>query len=115
MHGTSTQLGDAAETRAIRELFGEHACDITATSTKSMTGHMLGAAGSAEAIASIMAIVHGVVPPTINHEHDDPACDLAYAFNIPVRRAIRVAMSNAFGFGGHNSSVLFGAIEDDAA
>jgi 3-oxoacyl-[acyl-carrier-protein] synthase II len=115
MHGTSTTLGDVAESRAIRELFGEHACRVTATSTKSMTGHMLGAAGSAEAIASILAIVHGIVPPTINHTHADPACDLAYAFNAPVRRSVRVAMSNAFGFGGHNSSVVFGAVEESAA
>lgn len=114
MHGTSTQLGDAAESRAIRELFGAHAQRLTATSTKSMTGHMLGAAGSAEAVASVLAIVHGVVPPTINHTHPDPACDLAFAFNAPVRREVRVAMSNAFGFGGHNSSVVFGAYEDAA-
>jgi 3-oxoacyl-[acyl-carrier-protein] synthase II len=112
MHGTSTELGDVAESRAIRGLFGAHADRLTATSTKSMTGHMLGAAGSAEAIASILSIVHGVVPPTINHEHDDPACDLAYAFNVPVRREVRVAMSNAFGFGGHNSAVVFGACDE---
>jgi len=115
MHGTSTELGDVAESRAIREVFGAHADRLTATSTKSMTGHMLGAAGSAEAIASILSIVHGIVPPTINHEHDDPACDLAYAFNAPVHRPVRVAMSNAFGFGGHNSTVVFGAYEERAA
>jgi 3-oxoacyl-[acyl-carrier-protein] synthase II len=114
MHGTSTELGDVAESRAIRGVFGAHADRLTATSTKSMTGHMLGAAGSAEAIASILAIVHGIVPPTINHQRDDPACDLAYAFNAPVRRAVRVAMSNAFGFGGHNSSVVFAAYEGAA-
>lgn len=114
MHGTSTQLGDAAESRAIRDVFGAHACRLTATSTKSMTGHMLGAAGSAEAIASVLAIVHGVVPPTINHANRDPACDLSYAFNVPVRREVRVAMSNAFGFGGHNSSVVFGAYEEES-
>ena len=115
MHGTSTELGDVAESRAIRGVFGLHADRLTATSTKSMTGHMLGAAGSAEAIASILSIVHGVVPPTINHEHDDPACDLPYAFNTPVRREVRVAMSNAFGFGGHNSAVVFGAYEERPA
>ena len=114
MHGTSTQLGDVAESRAIRALFGEHAGRLTATSTKSMTGHMLGAAGAAEAIASILAIVHGVVPPTINSVQPDPACDLAFAFNAPVRREVRVAMSNAFGFGGHNSSAIFAACEDAA-
>jgi 3-oxoacyl-[acyl-carrier-protein] synthase II len=112
MHGTSTELGDVAESRAIRGVFGAHADRLTATSTKSMTGHMLGAAGSAEAIASILSIVHDLVPPTINHERDDPACDLTYAFNAPVRREVRVAMSNAFGFGGHNSSVVFGAFEE---
>jgi 3-oxoacyl-[acyl-carrier-protein] synthase II len=114
MHGTSTQLGDVAESRAIRELIGEHACRLSATSTKSMTGHMLGAAGSAEAIASILAIVHGVVPPTINSVQPDPACDLAFAFNAPVRREVRRAMSNAFGFGGHNSSAIFAAYEEAA-
>jgi 3-oxoacyl-[acyl-carrier-protein] synthase II len=114
MHGTSTQLGDVAESRAIRAVFGEHACRLTATSTKSMTGHMLGAAGAAEAIASVLSIVHGVVPPTINHTHQDVACDLSFAFNTPVRRAVHVAMSNAFGFGGHNSSVLFGAFDEAA-
>jgi 3-oxoacyl-[acyl-carrier-protein] synthase II len=114
MHGTSTQLGDVAESRAIGDVFGEHACRLTATSTKSMTGHMLGAAGSAEAIASVLSIVHDIVPPTINHEHVDPACDLSYAFNAPVQREVRVAMSNAFGFGGHNSSAVFGAYEDAA-
>jgi 3-oxoacyl-[acyl-carrier-protein] synthase II len=80
-----------------------------------MTGHMLGAAGAAEAIASILAIVHGVVPPTINQCVPDPACDLSYAFNAPVRREIRVAMSNAFGFGGHNSTVVFGAYDETAS
>jgi 3-oxoacyl-[acyl-carrier-protein] synthase II len=114
MHATSTELGDVAESRAIRGVFGAHADRLTATSTKSMTGHMLGAAGSAEAIASILSIVHGIVPPTINHERDDPACDLAYAFNTPVRRPVRVAMSNAFGFGGHNSSVVFAACNEVA-
>jgi 3-oxoacyl-[acyl-carrier-protein] synthase II len=114
MHGTSTQLGDDAQSRAIPEQFGEHSCRHSATSTKSMTGHMLGAAGSAEAIASILAIVHGVVPPTINSVQPDPACDLAFAFNAPVRREVRMAMSNAFGFGGHNSSAIFAAYEEAA-
>jgi 3-oxoacyl-[acyl-carrier-protein] synthase II len=109
MHGTSTQLGDVAESRAVREVFGAHADRLTATSTKGMTGHMLGAAGAIEAIASILAITDGVVPPTINHERDDPACDLNYAFNAPERREIRVAISNAFGFGGHNTCAVFAA------
>jgi 3-oxoacyl-[acyl-carrier-protein] synthase II len=112
MHGTSTQLGDAAESIAVRRVFGDATSRLTATSTKSMTGHMLGAAGAAEAIASILAIVHGVVPPTINLCAPDPACDLSFAFNAPVHREIRVAMSNAFGFGGHNSTVVFGAYDE---
>jgi 3-oxoacyl-[acyl-carrier-protein] synthase II len=107
MHGTSTKLGDAAESAAIRKLFGAHADRITATSTKSMTGHMLGAAGVAEAIAAVLSIVHQTVPPTINFFERDPDCDLNYAFNAPVERPVRAAMNNAFGFGGHNSSALF--------
>jgi 3-oxoacyl-[acyl-carrier-protein] synthase II len=109
MHGTSTGLGDASESAAIRSVFGAHADRLTPTSTKSMTGHMLGAAGAAEAIASILAIRDAVVPPTINFSHSDPACDLPYAFNAPVERPVRVAMSNAFGFGGHNTSAIFAA------
>jgi 3-oxoacyl-[acyl-carrier-protein] synthase II len=112
MHGTSTPLGDAAESAAIRTLFGAHADKLTATSTKSMTGHMLGAAGAAEAIASILSIVHDVVPPTINFSTPDPACDLAYALNAPVRRPVRVALSNAFGFGGHNTCAVFAQYEE---
>jgi 3-oxoacyl-[acyl-carrier-protein] synthase II len=107
MHGTSTQLGDLAESKAVREVFGAHADKLTATSTKSMTGHMLGAAGAVEAIASILAIVHGVVPPTINCENADPECELHVAFNEPERRPVRVALSNAFGFGGHNTCAVF--------
>jgi 3-oxoacyl-[acyl-carrier-protein] synthase II len=110
MHATSTPLGDESESRAIRTLFGDKADRITATSTKSMTGHMLGAAGAAEAILSILSIVHGVVPPTINVRQPDPACDLSYAFNTPVERPIRVALSNAFGFGGHNTTAAFRAL-----
>lgn len=107
MHGTSTPLGDVAESLAIRQLFGAHADVAIATSTKSMTGHTLGAAGAIEAIASVLSIVDGIVPPTINHSEPDPACDLRYAFNTPVRAPVRIAMSNAFGFGGHNTSALF--------
>lgn len=111
MHGTSTPLGDAAESTAIRAVFGDHAEQLTATSTKSMTGHMLGAAGAAEAIASVLAIVNGIVPPTINFAMPDPACDLSYAFNAPVERTVRVALSNAFGFGGHNTCLVLRAFE----
>ena len=106
MHGTSTPLGDAAETKAIKAVFGDHAYRLNCSSTKSMTGHLLGAAGAVEAIAAVLAVHHGRIPPTINFETPDPDCDLNYTFNAPVDRDVRVAMSNAFGFGGHNTSVL---------
>ncbi|MDP9122127.1 MAG: beta-ketoacyl-ACP synthase II, partial [Acidobacteriota bacterium] len=111
MHGTSTSLGDTSESQAIRQVFGPHADRLTATSTKSMTGHMFGAAGAAEAIASILSIVHGLVPPTINFHQPDPTCDLHYAFNVAERRPVRVALSNAFGFGGHNTCAVFAAFD----
>ena len=107
MHGTSTPLGDVAETAAIKEVFGEHAHKLNVSSTKSMTGHLLGAAGAIEAIATILATVHDTIPPTINFEHPDPRCDLNYTFNEPQKRTVNVAISNAFGFGGHNTSVAF--------
>ena len=107
MHGTSTGLGDIAETNAIKAVFGEHAYKMNVSSTKSMTGHLLGAAGAAEAIATIGAITHQTIPPTINFANPDPECDLNYTFNKPVKREVKVAMSNAFGFGGHNTSVIF--------
>lgn len=106
-HGTSTPLGDEAETKALKQVFGDHAYDMNVSSTKSMTGHLLGAAGAVEAIASILAVRNGVVPPTINFEEEDPDCDLNYTFNEPQERDVRVALSNAFGFGGHNTSVAF--------
>ncbi|HYE58253.1 MAG TPA: beta-ketoacyl-ACP synthase II [Rhodothermales bacterium] len=111
MHGTSTPLGDVAETKAIKAVFGDDAYRLNCSSTKSMTGHLLGAAGAVEAIASILAIHHGIVPPTINFETPDPECDLNYTFNAPQKREVRVAMSNAFGFGGHNTSVLVKKLE----
>jgi 3-oxoacyl-[acyl-carrier-protein] synthase II len=111
MHGTSTPAGDVVESRAVRAVFGAHADRLAATSTKSMTGHMLGAAGAAEAIACVLALVHGVVPPTINVETLDPECDLSFVLNEPVRRPLRVAMSNAFGFGGKNTAAIFRAWE----
>ncbi len=111
MHGTSTPLGDAAETKAIKAVFGEDAYRLNCSSTKSMTGHLLGAAGAVEAIASILAIHHGIVPPTINFVTPDPACDLNYTFGAPQQRDVRVAMSNAFGFGGHNTSVIMKRLE----
>ncbi|WP_022835847.1 beta-ketoacyl-ACP synthase II [Salisaeta longa] len=111
-HGTSTPLGDAAETGALKQVFGDHAYDMNVSSTKSMTGHLLGAAGAIEAIASILAIRNNVVPPTINFEAPDPACDLNYTFNEPQERTVDVALSNAFGFGGHNTSVAFRRFTD---
>jgi 3-oxoacyl-[acyl-carrier-protein] synthase II len=109
VHGTSTPLGDIAELTAIKKVFGEHAYNLNISSTKSMTGHLLGAAGAVEALASIMAIKEGIVPPTINHFTDDPDIDpkLNLTFNTPQKRDVKVAMSNGFGFGGHNATVLF--------
>ena len=112
MHGTSTGLGDIAETKAIKSLFGDYAYKMNVSSTKSMTGHLLGAAGAVEAIASILAIQNNTVPPTINFEHSDPECDLNYTFNKPQKRNVNVALSNAFGFGGHNTSVIFKKYEN---
>lgn len=107
MHGTSTPLGDIGETIAIKKVFGEHAKKMNLSSTKSMTGHLLGAAGAVEAVASILAIANGVIPPTINFANPDPECDLNYTFNKPQKREVNIALSNAFGFGGHNTSILF--------
>lgn len=109
VHGTSTPLGDVAEARAIQKVFGEHAYKLNISSTKSMTGHLLGAAGAIEAIACIMAIVDGVIPPTINHAHPDPELDakLNFTFNKAQKREVRAAISNTFGFGGHNTSAIF--------
>ena len=108
-HGTSTPVGDPQEIKAIQEVFGAHAYKLSISSTKSMTGHLLGAAGAVEAIASIMAINHGIVPPTINHFTDDEAFDpgLNFTFNKAQKKDINVALSNTFGFGGHNASVIF--------
>lgn len=109
VHGTATPLGDIAEVKAIQEVFGEHAYKININSTKSMTGHLLGAAGAIEAIASILAIKNGIVPPTINHFTDDDAIDnkLNFTFNKAQKRDVKIAMSNTFGFGGHNACILF--------
>lgn len=111
VHGTSTPLGDIAETKAIKKVFGEHASKLNISSTKSMTGHLLGAAGAIEAIACVLSIYHGVVPPTINHFTDDPECDLNYTFGTAVKRDVKVALSNTFGFGGHNASVVFKKVD----
>ncbi len=107
MHGTSTPLGDIAETQSIKKVFGDHAYKINLNSTKSMTGHTLGAAGAIESIATVLAIYHGIIPPTINYEHPDPDCDLNYTANEAVVRDITYGMNNAFGFGGHNTTVVF--------
>lgn len=108
VHGTSTPLGDIAESKAIREVFGDHAYNLNISSTKSMTGHLLGAAGAIEAIASILAVKNDIVPPTINHFTDDPDLDqgLNFTFNKAEHREVRAALSNTFGFGGHNCSVI---------
>jgi len=108
-HGTSTPIGDPQEVKAIQRLFGEEAYRLNISSTKSMTGHLLGAAGAVEAIASIMAVYHDMVPPTINHFTDDPEIDpkLNFTFNKAQQRTVNAAMSNTFGFGGHNTSVIF--------
>ncbi|MGK0307827.1 MAG: 3-oxoacyl-[acyl-carrier-protein] synthase II, partial [Urechidicola sp.] len=109
VHGTSTPLGDIAETKAILRVFGDHAYKMNINSTKSMTGHLLGAAGVIEAISSIMSIKTGIIPPTINHSTKDESIDgkLNLTLNKPQKREVNVAMSNTFGFGGHNACVLF--------
>ena len=109
VHGTSTPLGDISEITAIQRVFGEHAYNLNISSTKSMTGHLLGAAGAIEAIASILATVHNVIPPTINHFTDDPSFDprLNFTFTNAQKRTVNAALSNTFGFGGHNASVIF--------
>lgn len=108
VHGTSTPLGDISETKAILGLFGDHASKLNISSTKSMTGHLLGAAGAIEAIAAIMAVKEDIIPPTINHFTDDPEIpQLNYTFNKAQKRVVNVALSNTFGFGGHNASLIF--------
>ncbi len=113
VHGTSTPLGDVQESRAIQDVFGEAAYSLNISSTKSMTGHLLGAAGAIEAIAAIMAIKHGIIPPTINFSTTDPELDpnLNFTFNKAQSRTVTAAMSNTFGFGGHNTSAIFRKIE----
>jgi 3-oxoacyl-[acyl-carrier-protein] synthase II len=113
MHGTSTPLGDIAESKAVQEVFGDHAYKININSTKSMTGHLLGAAGAVEAIASILAIKENIVPPTINHQTPDENIDpkLNFTFGEAQKREVKVALSNTFGFGGHNACVIFKEID----
>lgn len=107
-HGTSTGLGDVAETKAIKRLFGDHAKKLMVSSTKSMHGHLLGAAGAVEAALTIMALKEGIIPPTINLENPDPECDLDYVPNVARKKEIRYALSNGFGFGGTNATICFG-------
>jgi len=109
-HGTSTSLNDKAETQAIKGALGDRARKVMVSSTKSMTGHLLGAAGSLEAVVCALAIKHGVVPPTINYEKPDPACDLDYVPNVARQHKVRACLNNSLGFGGHNGSLLFRAI-----
>ena len=111
-HGTSTPLGDLAETVAVKRVFGDHAYKLSMSSTKSQLGHMLGASGGVELILTILAVRDGVIPPTINLDNPDPQCDLDYTPNQPRQRDVPVAMSNSFGFGGHNASVVVGRLRN---
>ena len=111
-HGTSTEQGDVAETRAIKQVFGEHAKKLAVSSTKSMLGHLLGASGGVELIATVLTIQHRVIHPTINLETHDPTCDLDYIPNEARRAEVRTAVSNSFGFGGHNASIVLRRFED---
>jgi len=110
-HGTSTPLGDLAETKAIKDVFGDHAYDLAVSSTKSVTGHCFGAAGAIEAMMCVLAVHHAVLPPTANYEHPDPECDLDYVPNVAREVQVEVALSNAMGLGGHNGCVLVGRVE----
>jgi 3-oxoacyl-[acyl-carrier-protein] synthase II len=114
VHGTSTPLGDVAEIKAIKDVFGEHTYKLNVSSTKSMTGHLLGGAGAIESVASILAIKHGIIPPTINHHTADPEIDnkINLTLNTAQERSVRAALCNTFGFGGHNASVIFKKFED---
>ncbi len=111
-HGTSTPHGDIAETAAAKDVFGDHAYRLVMNSTKSMTGHLLGAAGALEASISLMVTERGVIPPTINLDHPDPQCDLDYAANHAVEREVQIALTNSFGFGGHNVSLALGRFQE---
>jgi 3-oxoacyl-[acyl-carrier-protein] synthase II len=106
-HGTSTEINDVTETRAIKTVFGAHAYRLKVSSTKSMTGHLLGAAGAVEAVYTLLTLHHQIVPPTINYEYPDPDCDLDYVPNQPQPCKVNVALSNSFGFGGTNASIVF--------
>ncbi len=111
-HGTSTKLNDASETKAIKEVFGDHAYKMPISSTKSMTGHLLGGAGAVESIFSILTINTGIIPPTINYENPDPECDLDYVPNKARKAEVKIVLSNSFGFGGTNACLVFGKFEE---
>ena len=106
-HGTSTEYNDANETKAIKTVFGEQAAKVAVSSTKSMTGHLLGAAGAVEGVYSVLTLYHGIIPPTINYENPDPECDLDYVPNKARKADVQVVLSNSFGFGGTNACVIF--------
>ncbi len=112
-HGTGTRQNDAVETLAIKKVFGEHAYNLAVSSTKSMTGHLLGAAGAVEAVYTVLALCRGILPPTINQRNPDPDCDLDYVPNQSRKQAIRVAISNSFGFGGTNATLVFNKCQDE--
>ena len=110
-HGTSTKLNDLSENKAIKVVFGDHAYKLAVSSTKSMTGHLLGGAGGVEAIYTVMTIKHGIIPPTINYDIPDPECDLDYVPNVARHANVNIAMSNSFGFGGTNACLVFRAYD----
>jgi 3-oxoacyl-(acyl-carrier-protein) synthase len=111
-HGTSTWLNDKSETDAIKTVFGEHAYKVPTSSTKSMTGHLLGAAGGLEAVICVKTLQDGILPPTINYENPDPECDLDYVPNVARPAKVQNVMSNSFGFGGHNASVIISRFDE---
>jgi len=110
-HGTSTKLNDFSENNAMKEVFGKHSYKLAISSTKSMTGHLLGGAGGVESIFTVLTIKHGIIPPTINYENPDPECDLDYVPNTARQAKIKAAMTNSFGFGGTNASLIFKSYE----
>jgi 3-oxoacyl-[acyl-carrier-protein] synthase II len=110
-HGTSTPVGDKYETAAIKKVLGDYAYKVPVNSTKSMTGHLLGAAGGIEAVISVLAMKNGEIPPTINIENPDPECDLDYVANVGRKHSVDIAMSNSFGFGGHNATIIMKRFE----
>ena len=110
-HGTSTKLNDLSENKAIKAVFGDHAYKLSISSTKSVTGHLLGGAGGVESIFTLLTIKNGIIPPTMNYETPDPECDLDYVPNTARKTKVRTAMSNSFGFGGTNATLIFKAYE----